>query len=579
MSAHVFIRLSRNVVCVAAMIMICIGIQSCANQQPPQGGPVDTSTPQILSTYPKNDARYFSGKRMRLTFDRYIDQRSLEESIFISPYVGNLEFDWSGKDVEITFPEKLRQNTTYVVNIGTDVRDGYRNQKRMAQAFTFAFSTGPDIDRGAIEGIAYAMKEGDAIDNIMIFAYNLDHVKEDTLNPKTLKPDFITQTGKNGIFSLRYIPFSNYRIYAIRDEYRNLLYDPNVDEYGVQSGIITITSDDTLISGVLMKLAKEDTIGPRLLKASAPDRHHLIAEFSKSINPDSVTLTSFSVIDTTTQAHLDLNTFYPSPTNRVTFTVITDDQDSTKTYRLIVKGIKDSVGNPINTLANSLVFHGSPKLDTLLPRLTEVSIKDSVRDVDFRPTLTLTFSDALKRTDSLNWINIFDNNKQTIPTKKKWVSDIVVALSPEKELASATWYTLRAELRGLRDYADRACRDSTKVWRFRTLDLEDMSSIEGVEVDNNKLDTAGRIYIEVFQVGGKAPKEYRTTAASNGKFMLSQITEGHYLLQAFRDRNDNSKYDPGNPFPFIYSERLSPLSDTLKVRARWPLEGVLIQMK
>jgi len=38
-------------------------------------------------------------------------------------------------------------------------------------------------------------------------------------------------------------------------------------------------------------------------------------------------------------------------------------------------------------------------------------------------------------------------------------------------------------------------------------------------------------------------------------------------------------YDSGKPFPFAFSERISHLSDTLKVRARWPLEGVIIQLK
>lgn len=564
---------------VPATMLICIGIQSCANQQPPQGGPVDQTTPEILSTYPAGNTRNFTGKYISLKFDRYVDQRSLEESVFISPYIGSLEFDWSGKEVKIKFSQKLRDSTTYVVNIGTDVKDGYRNHKRMAQAYTLAFSTGPSIDRGFIEGVVYPSKEGDAVDDIMIFATILGKINEDTLNPKTSKPDFITQTGKNGSFSLRHIPFGQYRVFAIRDEYRNLVYDPDVDEYGNQSGPVAITPDDTLFAGLLMKLAKEDSTGPRLIKVTAPDRNHVVADFSKSLNSDSVGLSSFSVVDTATGAPLDRIAAYPLPASTTSFAVITGNQDSTTTYRFAVQNVIDSIGNKINPLANSLIFSGSAKRDTLPPKLIEVSVRDSAVDVDFRPMITLAFSNALKRTDTLPWLNIFDAARQSVPCEKKWISDVVVGIRPEKDFESAAWYRLRAELGSLSDWAGRRFRDSVRTLRFRTLDLEDMSSVEGFVIDKNRIDTAGRIYIHASQIGTKTSQEYTSAAQKEGNFIFPRVAEGRYIFQAFRDRNGNGKYDPGKPFPFEFSERQSPISDTLKVRARWPLEGVILEIK
>jgi hypothetical protein len=142
-----------------------------------------------------------------------------------------------------------------------------------------------------------------------------------------------------------------------------------------------------------------------------------------------------------------------------------------------------------------------------------------------------------------------------------------------------TWYTLRAELRKTSDWAGRVCRDSTKSWRFETLDIEDLSSVEGIVVDNNKSDTAGRLYVMAGQKGESNLPHCVAAADVTGIFSFPQISEGRYILQSFRDRNNNGKYDPGKPFPFVYSERFSPFSDTLKVRARWPLEGVKIEMK
>jgi hypothetical protein len=558
--------------------VVALFLVGCANQQPPEGGPIDRTTPEIVSTYPDSSSmRNFRDNKIQLEFDRYVNERSVEEAIFISPHIGTLEFNWSGKELEISFSEKLRTNTTYVINIGTDVEDLHKN--RMAQAFTFAFSTGKEIDRGTIEGRVYPRNDGDPISGIMIFAYQLDGINPDTLNPIIVKPDFITQTGKNGDFFLHHIPVGSYRVFAIRDEYRNLVYDREIDEYGVQPGTINMTPSDSIITGVLMKLAKEDTTGPRLVKVTPINRNHILTEFSESINPLSVTLSSFSAVDTVNRSPLECLFVYPVPASSTSFVVITQKQDSGRVYRLSAHGITDSTGNKINPLANTLLFRSSLKTDTLSSRLVSVSIKDSAQAIDLQPVLTMTFSDALAKSTPLDWVNLLDNNKKPIPTEKKWISDVVISLRPENELMSRTWYTLRAELRGIHDWAGRVCHDSTKSWRFETLDIEDLSSVDGIVVDENKIDTTGHLYVTAVQIGGNTPKHYIVATDATGNFLFPQIAEGRYVFQSFRDRNNNGNYDAGKPFPFVYSERMSSFSDTLKVRARWPLEGVKIKMK
>ena len=306
---------------------------------------------------------------------------------------------------------------------------------------------------------------------------------------------------------------------------------------------------------------------------------HILAEFSESINPSSVALSSFSAFDTVNGNPLKLFSVYPAPASSTSYFIITQKQDSGRVFRLSVKGVTDSTGNKINPLANSLLFRSSLKQDTIGPRLVSVSIKDSAQAIDFQSDLTMTFSDALATSDSLDWVNLLDSNKKNVPAEKKRISDVVISIRPEKELMNHTWYILRAELRRVHDWAGRGCHDSTKTWRFETLDVEDLSSVDGFVIDENKKDTSGRLYVTAVQVGGNTPKLYLAVTDTSGYFLFPQIAEGRYVFQSFRDRNNNGKYDPGKPFPFIYSERLSSFSDTLKVRARWPLEGVIIKMK
>jgi hypothetical protein len=569
----------------AFIISVTISISTlilwgCANQQPPEGGPVDLSPPLIISTYPDSSSQYnFKDNKLKFEFDRYVDERTFEESIFISPYVGGLEFNWSGSEVEITFSGKLRQHTTYVINIGTDVTDKYRGRTRMAKAYTMAFSTGSEIDRGGIEGVVFPMKKSDELSGVMIFGFQLDALKPDTLNPATSQPDFITQTGKGGAFFLHHIPFGNYRIFAVRDEYRNLVYDREVDEYGVPSQNISITQKDTLVSGILMQLAKEDRTGPRLVKASAPDQHHVLVEFSESLLPSSVTPVSLKVLDTLSHKQLDLVTVYPNPLLQKSVVLVTQKQDSATGYIVSGSSITDSVGNPIHPLANSFAFEGSPKADTVSPWLFSVSLKDSTLNVNLRPVMTLIFSDALAKKSPLDFVDIYDSDKQQVPVEKKWISDAMISLQPLQELSGKTWYTLRADLREVHDWKDKPCKDSIKVWRFETLDIEDMSSIEGTVVDSSVTDTEGRVYVTAVQIGERDSESYTVPTDATGHFIFPVVAEGSYVFQAFRDRNKNGKYDSGTPFPFVFSERLSQRSDTLKVRARWPLEGVKILLK
>jgi hypothetical protein len=329
----------------------------------------------------------------------------------------------------------------------------------------------------------------------------------------------------------------------------------------------------------LMQLAKEDTSGPRLTKAFAPDQHHIHAEFSETPLPSSITPSSFMVIDTISQKELKLIAVYPDPLLQKTIVIVTQKQDSVTGYSLVIKDITDSVGNKIHPLAKSFTFEGSSKQDTIGFRLLSVSIKDSTQNVDLRPTLTLVFSDALAKMPPMDFVNIYDGNKLQVPVEKKWISDAIISIQPLQELSSKTWYTLRAALGEVHDWKDSTCKDTTHVWRFETLDIEDMSSIEGKVIDSITAEGERRVYVMATQIGERDSKNYIALADATGSFVFPIVAEGSYVFQAFHDRNKNGKYDSGTPFPFIFSERLSQISDTLKVRARWPLEGVKILLK
>lgn len=560
-----------------AGVVPLIHLAGCAGQLPPSGGPEDRIPPKIISTYPAPYTTRFTDRRIAIEFDEYVDKRTVQESVFISPFVGDLEFDWSGTEVEITFSEQLRENTTYVVNIGTDVVD-LRGKNRMAQAFTLAFSTGDQIDRGVIGGRVYPLKEGDKVEGVMIFAYDLTSVAVDTLDPKATQPDFITQTGQNGDFMLQHLRLGKYRLLAVRDEFRNLLYDPETDEYAVPAFDILLTESDTAHFGVNMRLAKEDTTAPRLIKISVPDRNHLIAEFSEPIDTSGLHVSQFQIVDTVARTPLAVLLVSSRPTNLAEVFVVTDGQQPEQPYRLTVSGVKDQGGIIINSLAQSLGFVGSADEDTVGPAVS-FSWRDSTQGIQLRPTIFAYFSDAVRLDVPTDFVKLSDSSRQPIAIQWRWVNSITLEAKPLRALSSKMWYTFAVDLSRLTDLGGNNGRDTTQLLRFETLTVEQLSGIEGIVTDMVKSDTLGGVVIRARNVSTKEPTLYETRIAKPGKFVFDEIIEGRYVLEAYRDRNNDGKFTAGLPIPFQPAERFTVYRDTLKLRARWPLDGVKIELK
>ncbi|MBI3004989.1 MAG: Ig-like domain-containing protein [Ignavibacteriales bacterium] len=560
------------------IILSSLFILSCAHQTSPQGGPPDTQPPRIISSYPAPYTLRYEDNRIALEFDEYVEERTVEESVFISPHIGELEFDWSGTEVEVSFSERLRKNTTYVVTVGTDVVD-LRNRNRMAQAFTLAFSTGDEIDRGAIQGRIFAGEGGAALpEGVMIFAYLLDHLNSDTLNPQTLKPDYISQTGSGGDFFLRHLSLGSYRIFAVKDEYRNLLYDPEADEYGVPFRDIRLTSEDTLASGILMRLAKEDTTKPRLIKAVSKDRNHVLAEFSEPLDTSTVSVASFIIIDTLSQETLSFTHIFPEPEKHSSLIFLTTHQDSTKRYLLTVVSVEDLAGNSINPLANSLSFDGSGAPDTVGLRMWGWSAEDTSRGVSLNPEIFLYLTDVAQKPVGDDFLQLMDSSGNAVPIRVDWMNGTALRVTPEKKLQGLMPYRLRFDLPKLKSWNGDTSVDTVKTIRFITLDADALSTIEGIVVDRN-VEATGNIVLEAESIGEKVATTYHITLSRSGVFTFPEIRQGRYVLSAYRDVNVNHIYDPGRPFPYVMSERFIVYPDTLKLRARWPIEGVRIELR
>ena len=559
-------------------LILLVLLASCANQQQPDGGPPDTTAPEIVSVDPAPGTVRYHDTRVALGFSKFVDERTVEESIFISPYVGELEFDWSGREVEIRFGQPLREKTTYVVNVGTDVRDLKSPANRMAQAFSLAFSTGDSIDRGHIRGKVLPREFGMDASGLMIFAYRLDGTDPDTLNPHTTTADYISQSGENGNFKLDHIAFGSYRLIAVRDEYRNLFYDAETDQYALPSREISVSRSDTLIENIVLQLAVEDTTGPRLTKSEAVDARHVLVEFSEPVQSPAAVANRQSIVDTLSEKPLDILAFYERPDAKNSWIAETKYQDSSATYEFRAD-VVDMTGNSTLRSANRLRFKGSKIVDSLAVKLSSIALKDSAVNIDLAPAFSATFLNAVDGKSVQRAFHLTELNKGEVTTNAVRISDVQYSISSSAPLQSVTQYTLRYDGRVLQGLGGGHSRDSVKNFHFETLDAELLTSIEGVVKLHRANVTHAPVMVLAYNMGKRETPRLSTESDALGRFKFLKLDEGKYVLQAYIDANKNGAHDSGLPFPFSLSEPISDFSDTLKVRARWPLEGVVLNFR
>src|SRR5262249_31003541 len=155
----------------------------------------------------------------------------------------------------------------------------------------------------------------------------------------------------------------------------------------------------------------------------------------------------------------------------------------------------------------------------------------------------------------------------------KWCGSALVSFIPSSPLVMGMPYTLGVRLDSVVDFTGHIPGDSLWVRKFRTLDTKSVGSIKGKVADDSARG-GGRVRVAATSISAKGVRPVREAIDAPGDFFLDRLVEGKYVIEGFRDADGNGVYTYGTPFPYHPSERFSVYPDTLKVRARWPLEGV-----
>jgi uncharacterized protein (DUF2141 family) len=559
-------------------LLLILFFLCCAKEGMPPGGPVDTTPPKVISVSPKPDSTKVDlNSKIEITFSERVAGKQTEESIFISPFPKKpLNFGWHKNRLIISFTEPLQKDKTYVVTIGTGAQDLRGNH--LSESYTFAFSTGTALNYGSISGQVW-MKQTSAFQTepgISIWSYLLSDTVE--MDPERDKPDYVTQSDVDGKYIFKNLSVGKYRLLAVEDLNRDLVWDPDNEAMGVSTQDVELASNTDSCKHIDFILALRDTTKPSLLNCQALNKNQVRLDFDESLKAESVlNPNNFKIVSVSTSESLKVNEVYFEENNTQNIFIITSQTFPQEKYDLKVFNVEDELGNFLDTSANTCLFMGSAVSDTFGPKVVSTSPKDGETSVSQDAEIVLVFDEPPNHSSVESSFFLSDTNGFLISGKKRWENPNTFIFSPDAFLLGRMKYQIKLESGNILDLFGNPMTDSVLFFSFITLNPDTLGSISG-KVDTLGKSISGEIVLTLSQID-KAEKRYQKNLPQPDSFLFENVLPGNYMLAAYVDLNRDGNLTIGNPKPFILSEPFTFFPDTVHVRSRWETKGVELKFR
>lgn len=541
----------------AVTALLALLASGCATPIPPSGGPQDTTPPRLESAEPAAGAVNVRADRLVLTFSENIDEASATRAFGIVPgWETTPEVRVRGRRVEVEFPDALRETTTYVVTFDTNLRDLHSVELR--QPITLAFATGPELDRGRIEGRVLGPRAGAPVSGIDVFAYALpDSVVADSTatdpaalpDPRTDAPDYRTQSGEGGTFALDYLRTAPFFVVAVADADRNRRADPG-EAFAVPYDPIAraVVPDSAGVSAPSLRLFRTrlDTIPPLPLRVRTRSDARFAVRFDEPVVLRDRTPDAWALVDSSSGRAATIREVYADDDPQQV--VLRTEPLAPVPHRLWLTqptAIADSSGNPARP--DTLVFTPPEDADTLGVRFLGFLPSPS----DDRTTLSPLDTAAVRfnappDSAALARIAVADTLGAPLPISFTTRDGVRYRVVPDATVP------FRVEV---------PRPDSTYARLFVPASPDELGDLLGVIVSPD----SGQVVVEA--VAG--PARYVAQADATGAFTLTGLPEAEYHIRVFVDRDGDGRWDGGRLAPYRPPEPLRFLDAPQRVRPRW----------
>ncbi len=260
-------------------ILFFLLLASCAKMGQPDGGWFDETPPKVIGANPSDGAVNVKSKKINIYFDEFIKVDNPTEKVVVSPpQLETPEIKASGKRIQVSLQDTLKENTTYTIDFSDAISDN--NEGNPMGNYTYSFSTGEVIDTMEVSGYVLEAENLEPIKGILVGLY--DDLSDTAFCKKPMLR--VSRTDSRGRFVIKGVAPGSYRIYALQDVDANYMFSQKSEKLAFSHDIIVPSSKpDT----------RQDTLWTDTLHIKSitrvPYTHFL---------PDNVVLRAFTEIQT-----------------------------------------------------------------------------------------------------------------------------------------------------------------------------------------------------------------------------------------------------------------------------------------
>lgn len=221
----------------AALLTITF-FSACARRLPPGGGPYDDRPPRLVRSTPEPQALNVSGKKIVLHFDEYVKVEDIQKKVIISPpQLQQPSIMAVGKRVIVDLEDDLRPNTTYTLDFTDAIVDN--NEGNPLENFSFAFSTGAEIDTMEISGVVLDARNHEPVQGVVV-GIHPDSAGHSAFRDTTFLR--MSRTSDRAKFILRNMKHGTYSVYALQESDGNYRHDMATEGIAFLDSLITTSS-------------------------------------------------------------------------------------------------------------------------------------------------------------------------------------------------------------------------------------------------------------------------------------------------------------------------------------------------
>jgi hypothetical protein len=167
--------------------------------------------------------------QLDIRFDEYITLNNPASEVTVAPVLPfPLNVEAKSRRVTIQIPDSLlRPNTTYRISFGDAIRDLHEGNP--FSAFTYTFSTGNYFDSLSLSGFVVNAATGHRDSGALVVLYETSESDSAVVRQK---PMYVARTMAGGNYSFKGLPATDFRVYALKDDNNNLVFDGPPEQIG-----------------------------------------------------------------------------------------------------------------------------------------------------------------------------------------------------------------------------------------------------------------------------------------------------------------------------------------------------------